>query len=370
MRIADARRIWRAGIGDGGGGCHSGPVVSDKTVFVVGRSGPNEVVYAFDAVTGAEQWRFKYPVLGKLAWGTGSRATPAVADGRLYVVSPLGHLHCLDAESGKKVWVRHFVKDFAGRRPKFGMAASPLVLKDLLICQPGGKGTSVVALNPSTGRSVWRSGDDLAAYATPVLGEINGTAQVLALLRSGLVALDLKTGKECWRFACSDRQEKNIASPLVVGDRVFVANRTRGFVALRVARTGNAWQTTVIWRRPDERIHFSQPVMGDGCLYYHDGNGGVRCLDLEDGAMRWRAPKMGKQHATLVGLDKSNLIASLDSGEIVQLDVSRDSFREVGRFKALQSTSFAHPAFAGGRLYWRDDHQVICVKMHGNSSAR
>jgi outer membrane protein assembly factor BamB len=370
LRITDARLLWQAQIGDGGGGCHSGPVVCGETAFVVGRSGPNEVVYAFDAATGAERWQFTYPVLGKLAWGTGSRATPSIADGRVYVLGPLGHLHCLKAKSGEKIWDRHLVADLAGRRPKYGMAASPVVTNGRVICQPGGKGTSVVALDASTGTAVWSTGHDMTAYATPVIAELGGTRQVLAFLDSGLVALDLVSGKELWRYAFSDRQAKNIASPLVAGDRVIIANHTLGFMALRVARTGATWRATVMWKKPHERIHFSQPVKGDGCLWYYDGKGGLRCLDLDAGARLWRAPELGKRHATLIGLDDTHLLASLDTGEVVQLEVDRGAVRELGRFRALQSTSFAHPALAGGRLFWRDDRQIKCWDLPRKSVSR
>ena len=74
---------------------------------------------------------------------------------------------------------------------------------------------------------------------------------------------------------------------------------------------------------------------------------------------------MGHRHAVLIGLDPAHLIASLDSGEVVLLKVSEDACHEKARFRALAAETFAHPAIADGRLFIRDNRNLVCFGLYG-----
>jgi hypothetical protein len=49
-------------------------------------------------------------------------------------------------------------------------------------------------------------------------------------------------------------------------------------------------------------------------------------------------------------------------GELVLVEASPESFRELGRSVVLETTRQA-PALSGGRLYVRDDQHVICLDV-------
>ncbi len=84
----------------------------------------------------------------------------------MYTVSRKGDVWALDAKDGKVIWQRDIVKEEGVRPPRFGgLAGSPLLLgtKLILNASPGG-----MALDARTGKTLWKSGDGSAGYASPV----------------------------------------------------------------------------------------------------------------------------------------------------------------------------------------------------------
>src|SRR5205807_1443772 len=70
----------------------------------------------------------------------------------------------------------------------------------------------------------WKAGDDKAAYASPVLVTVGGTKQLVVFNAAGLVGYGAAEGKELWRVPWVTKFDVNITTPLVLGDRIFVAS--------------------------------------------------------------------------------------------------------------------------------------------------
>src|SRR5262249_26076456 len=142
------------------------------------------------------RWKFAYPTrynddFGK---GDGPRSTPLVAGGRVYTLGAEGTLHCLELETGKKVWERPLNEDYQVRKGVFGVSTSPLLDGDLLLVNVGGKGAGIVAFARDTGKEVWRATGHEASYASPVAATIAGTRHVIFFTREGIVSLNPKDG--------------------------------------------------------------------------------------------------------------------------------------------------------------------------------
>ena len=84
----------------------------------------------------------------------GTRSTPTIDDGRLFVETPSGDLVSLNAETGKEIWRLNILKKFDAKNIKWALAESPLVDGPHVICGPGGPQTAVVALDKKTARSL------------------------------------------------------------------------------------------------------------------------------------------------------------------------------------------------------------------------
>ena len=93
-----------------------------------------------DAGNGKQKWRFTYQTNYRDDFGfdEGPRGTPSIADGRIYTFGAEGVLHCLDFETGKKLWSVETYQKFHVRKGFFGAACSPLVEGDRVILNIGG----------------------------------------------------------------------------------------------------------------------------------------------------------------------------------------------------------------------------------------
>src|SRR5437899_8156412 len=92
------RVLWHAPAGQG----FSGPVVAEGKVILFHRVEKNEIVQCFDAAAGKSLWEFSYASAFRdgIHVDDGPRATPAIAEGKVYTFGADGALHCLDLKTG------------------------------------------------------------------------------------------------------------------------------------------------------------------------------------------------------------------------------------------------------------------------------
>src|SRR5262245_38946749 len=129
---ADGLKVrWRTKIHAG----YAGPSVAGGRVFLTDSSRAQgnraiERVLALDEQTGAVLWTQEWPAdyAGlQLIYAIGPRATPTVDGDRVYVLGAMGRLLAIESATGKVVWQKDFVRDFAASVPSWGMTAAPLV---------------------------------------------------------------------------------------------------------------------------------------------------------------------------------------------------------------------------------------------------
>ena len=70
----------------------------------------------------------------------------------------------------------------------------------------------------------------------------------------------------------------------------------------------------------------------------------------------------GFVHASLLRTGDSKLLMLEDGGDLVLLEPDPKAYRELARSKVCGAT-WAHPALADGRLYLRDDKEVLCLQL-------
>jgi outer membrane protein assembly factor BamB len=357
------KQLWSVSLHDDEKSSHGGPSIAGGKVYLPYRAGATDVIVCLSATDGKEVWRYAYDVPTKVeTYGTGIRTNPTVYGKFVYTLGCYGQLYCLDSDTGAPVWKHDLIKDFDGHAPMFGDSASPIIMNGMLICETGGQGKAVVALDPATGNTIWESGNDGASYATPQKITIDGVDQVLAYMDSGLVAYDLKDGKELWRFDYQEERRKNIPQPIAIGDMIYLTNNTLGFSAIKVKHHENTWDVERIWSVRKEKLHYSSPVKGDGCLYYQNSKRELKCMDLATGNVAWAAQNVGQQFATLLRLGDNHLIAALDDGQLVLMEVSPTAYHEKARFPAVEKT-FVQPSISDRKLFLRDHERLVCFDL-------
>jgi outer membrane protein assembly factor BamB len=191
--------LWQRQVGQG----FSGPAVSGNRVILFHRTNNQAVVECMDARTGRELWKGAYPTDYRDDFGfdEGPRATPAIADGRVFTFGAEGRLSCWKLETGGQLWSVDTVSELGSLKGFFGRVCSPLVEGDLVILTPGGqKDAGIVAFDAANGKVRWKATEDEASYSSPIAVTINGQRVLLVLNREALVALHPKDGKVIFRY--------------------------------------------------------------------------------------------------------------------------------------------------------------------------
>ncbi len=161
---------WSVEVGSG----YTGPTVADGKVYVMDKQADGrdaiERVLCFDSATGKSLWTHAYASEYKISYTAGPRASVTIHQGRAYCVGAMGHFHCLDAKSGSVIWARNLQADYDIRMPIWGIAASPLIYRDMVIQQvSGANGACMVAFQLADGKEAWRSLAERAGYSSPII---------------------------------------------------------------------------------------------------------------------------------------------------------------------------------------------------------
>jgi outer membrane protein assembly factor BamB len=365
-------QLWQA---DGkkirvGEGLSSFAVAGDLAVTLEQR-GDREVVVGYAVRDGKAVWSHSYPArFREPRGGNGPRSTPTVADGEVYSLGATGKLVCLDARTGKQKWSADVLENNAN--VTWGLSGSPLVLKDVVVVNPGTQteqapGT-LCAYDRKTGKRVWSSGRAHAGYSSPMLAKLGGVEQILLFDGEGISGYDpADNGKQLWRYPWETRDNINVAQPVVVGDdRVFISSGYGvGCAMLRVTKSSGSWKAEPAWpNTPNTRMRcaFTSPVLHEGHLYGLD-EGVLVCLEAEKGERRWRGQRFG--HGQLL-LTNGQLLILSEDGELVLVEATSKGYRELTRFQALEGRTWNLPALAGGRAYVRNHLEMACYDLRAN----
>ena len=352
--VSGPKQLWQANVGTG---C-SAVAVSHGRLFAIGNTNDTDTVACCDAATGQVFWQYSYacPLEPRMFEG-GPAATPTVDGERVYTLSRLGHLFCLETATGKVVWAKHLQNDLAGKMPDWGYTGSPLVLGSAVICDVGATGAATVAFDKLTGNILWKSGNDAAGYGSLVPFTFNGRYCLAGFNAFGLVVREAATGKELARAAWKTSYDGNIATPIVAGDKIFVSsgyNKGGGVFQF----TGTA--LTEIWKSTTMRNHFNSCVLWQDHLYGFDEST-LTCVTFATGTTKWKQDGFGKGALMLAG-DK--LIVQSETGNLVVAMAAPAGFKELARAKVLTGRCWVVPVLANGRLYVRNNTgNLVCLDV-------
>jgi outer membrane protein assembly factor BamB len=349
---------WSVPIGFG----YSSLAVVGGRVYTLAQDEDNEVVLCLDADTGAKVWTRAYPAKFVGDYGGAPRSTPTVDEDRVYTVGATGILHCLDAKDGAVRWQKDLLKEFGAANLRWGVAFSPLVEGDLLFLNPGGtSGSSVAAVNKLDGKLAWKALDDQAGYSSPVAATLAGQRQILFFTGRGLVAVVPESGRELWRHDWKTDYEVNAATPIVVGDYVFISSGyDKGCAVLKIDQaSGGAWRARPVYENNRMQNQFSSSVHYQEHLYGFNDNK-LTCLDFRSGLVRWQTGGFDK--GTLLAADGHLLILG-ENGRLALVEATPGGYREKAKYRAVSGRCWALPALAQGRLYVRGEKQLICLDL-------
>jgi outer membrane protein assembly factor BamB len=358
------RLAWKA---PGVGGGYSSVAVAGGKAFTLGNKGDSTFVVAMDQDTGRILWSSKVgPAGGDLG------CTPTVDGDRVYALGQAGDLVCVSAGAGDRQWHRNLPKDFGGQCGGWHYTESPLVDGARLVCTPGGKDATMVALNKMTGAVIWKCAipiqDTTAGYSSIVIAEVSGVRLYVQLLAGGVAGVAAKDGKFLWKYEKLGNNTANIPTPIVLDDHVFCsAGYGKGGALLHLVPTaGGVTAKEVYFNQQLTNKHGGLVVVGDYVYGDHDDSGRPFCAEVKTGKVVWhregRGPGAG---SASVAYADGRLYFRYENGITALVNASPDRYTEVSTFMIPKrdGPSRAHPAIAGGKLYLREGDTVWCYDV-------
>jgi outer membrane protein assembly factor BamB len=360
--------VWRQPVGGG----YSSFAVLGPVLVTLEQRELDEALVAYDTATGAERWVYRYPAyFTSVLSGEGPRATPCIAEDRVFSVGALGRLVCVDLATGELQWQVDLFAENGMSQLDAGIAASPLVVGPNVVVAVGAQGGSdktraMLAFDRASGTLAWSGGRAGVGYVSPMLVTIGGREQILIYDRMGLAGYDPNDGAELWRFELVDDVNIVAAQPVLIGeDRVFFASDVEALL-IQLAPVDGKWMAKPLWRTNTLRCAFCSPVAVGDSLYGLD-KGIMACVDLATGQRRWKRGRFGNGQVLLV--DDSLLIQG-EMGEVALVAADPREFKELGRFDGLAGKTWNIPTLVDGRLYLRNHHEMVCYDMRPAAQKR
>lgn len=349
--------LWREPIG---AGFSTVAVAGGKLVTMEGTES-NETVLCRDAATGKELWRRTYdrPGLSASQYGPGPRSTPTIDGDRVYSVGSTGIFLCLDLATGKELWRHDLIAEYGGRQPAWGVAFSPLVEGNLIFTTPGGAdGSSLAAFDKQSGQLVWKSLNDEPGYSSPIAVLHDKHTEIVFLTGEALVGVQPTSGQELWRFPWKTDYNANIATPIAFEDHIFISSGYgHGCALVRILGPDGP---RPVYQHRRMKNHFSSSVRVDRFIYGFDEDRLV-CLEAATGKERWGA--RGFKKGSLAAIP-GHLIVLGEEGKLALVAADPDRYVEKAAYRqAAQGRCWTVPVVANGRLYLRDESNLICLDL-------
>lgn len=354
---------WKANdLGTG----YSSPTIVKGKVFLQTTKDDVEYAIALDEKDGKKLWSTAIGKVGenKGPQYPGTRSSLTVDGDLIYGLASDGQLACLSASDGSLKWQKHYVKDFDGKCGMWAFSESVLIDGDKLICTPGGKTATMLALNKTTGDVIWKSANpegDNAEYASVMITEANGKKQYVQFLRKGVMGVDAETGKFLWRYTKTIDMGANIITPVVLGSKVFSSGSRSGGGLIDVQAEGV--DPKQIYYNNKITPSIGGAVLVDGHLYGSNSQH-VFCADFATGEIKWTNRSVGQ--ASICYADGRLYARGHSTGEVVLIEANPKEYKEAGRLKQPERSKIAawpHPVIANGGLYLRDQGVLLCYSI-------
>jgi outer membrane protein assembly factor BamB len=364
------KEVWKCeelGIG------FSSVSVAGGRIFTMGDLKDGCYLFGIDQKEGKQTWKLK---VGKTGGNyQGPRCTPTVDGDLVFALGQFGDLVCVKAATGEEVWRKDFGKDFKGSAGGWNYTESPLVDGDKLVCTPGGKEATMVALNKKNGEVVWKGvipGGETAGYSSIVTAIVNNVPMYVQLLSNGVAGFGANDGKLLWRYG-TDKEHfagntANIPTPIVKGDLVFsAAGYGRGAGLFKIKPTRDGFDTEEIYFKKElTNKHGGVVLVGDYLYGDHDDSGHPWCAEFMTGKTTWKnvRPSKGGGSASLTYAD-DRLYVRYANGFMVLAEPSPEAYKEVSVFKIPNGNdnSWNHPVVIGGKMYLREKDILWCYDV-------
>jgi outer membrane protein assembly factor BamB len=356
--------VWKTPVPAPG---NSSPVLWGDRIFLTGATAERQDVMCLERRSGRLLW--DTPVAAPRAGVTAddiqvqdqtgyAAPTPATDGERVYVTFASSDVAALDF-GGRVLWARNLGKpeSMYGRSTSLLTGGGKVFVQfDRGMDAEGGL-SAMMALDAKTGATVWSTPRPVAAcWATPILIQAAGRAELVASGSPWVMAYDPESGRELWR--CSGMHSDVACSPTFAGGLVYVTNDQAKVLAIRPDGAGDVSESNVVWTADDGVSDASSPAADEKHFLQVTSSGRVTCYDAKAGKLLWEdllpcalwaSPTFAGGRVYLPGDDGKVYILALAD----KLDLLATC--------SLGEPLLATPAFCDGRIYLRGKDSLFCV---------
>jgi outer membrane protein assembly factor BamB len=268
--------------------------------------------------------------------------------------------------SGKKLWE----VDLGDKkmRNEFGEGSTPALYKDRLFVVWDHQGESfIVALDKKTGKELWRQKrQEIDSWATPLVVEHAGKAQVVTGAMNRVRSYDAQTGEIVWETGGLTMNP--IPSPVASEGMVYLMSGFRGnslkAVRLSDAKGDITGTPAIVWTYERDTPYVPSPLLYDNVLYFLKGNTGVlSAFDAKTGKPHYQVQRIEgvpNVFASPVGADGKIFVVGQDGSAAV---IKHGPTYEVIATNKLDDKFDASPALVDGEIYLRGYRYLYCVSQ-------
>jgi len=353
----------------------SSPVVWENRVFVTSATpdGKSCHVICVDTEHGNVFWDkevFRQESPRKMAENSHATPTPTTDGSRVYAAFNGGRIVAVDFE-GHVTWSwrdSQFVS-------KHGLAASPILYRDLLIMPFDGNGPAdvdnigfrtawdgafLVALNKRSGQPTWRATRGLSrqAHVTPLIIDVSGRLQLISGAGDVVQGFEPDSGQRIWTVRSLG---EGVVPSIVFGNGLVFTSSGYGAPAIRAIRPGGQGEATaayIAWESRDNVPLVPSFVYADGLLFCVKESGVATCVDASTGEVLWQQ-RLGGRHGASPVLAEGRLYCLAEDGTATVIEAGRE-FRELAK-NTLEARCHASPAISGGRIFIRSEGSLFCI---------
>ncbi|VTR91145.1 serine threonine protein kinase : Serine/threonine protein kinase related protein-like OS=Blastopirellula marina DSM 3645 GN=DSM3645_25592 PE=4 SV=1: PQQ_3: PQQ_2: PQQ_2 [Gemmata massiliana] len=289
--------------------------------------------------------------------------TPIVEGGKVY--AHFGHMGtaCLNANDGSKVWAKQELK----YTPVHGNGGSPVLAGNHLIFSIDGTDKqAVIALDKATGTIAWqtprnnKTGANPFSFSTPVLIKVKDQEQLVSAGSGVVMALDPKTGKEIWRATYGGGYSV-VPKPVYANGLIYVCTgyNTANLVAVKPDGKGDVTATHIAFTVKKNVPLNPSILVIDDALYMISDNGVLSCLDAKKGTERWNERVGGNFSSSPLLAD--GLVYLLDEAGATTVFKPGESYEEIAKNKLSEKTQ-ASCAVYGDALLLRTEKALYRIE--------
>ncbi|MFC2117722.1 PQQ-binding-like beta-propeller repeat protein [Bacteroidota bacterium] len=341
---------------------YSSAAVTANMVLITGTVDSISYIFSFDH-DGKLQWKKEYGQEFKNQF-PGARATPLIFEGRGYVLTSLGLLHCFNIDNGDFFWSKNLFKDLKGKNNMYGITENLLMDGNILYCTPGGPDDNVVALNRITGEVLWKSKGkgEVSAYCSPLLIERGGKKFFINMTAKSVIAINTENGELAWSYDLFNKQFVHANTPIYRDGFLFVMDGFEaGSIMLKISEDGNSvkevWKTKLL-----DETNGNAVLIGNNLYCPAESKKKICCVDWETGVIKYAARMFSP--GTVISADGLLYCYTYD-GDLGIVEPTENGFVEISSIKypKLTELHIAHPVIKDGRLYVRFKNTLLVYSI-------